>query len=174
MQDVFEILKFSIPALLVFAITYFLMNKFFEREKNLKSEENKIQARKEYIPLRIQAYERATLYLERIDLNNLLMRASKPHYTSRMLYQELMKHIRDEYAHNMVQQIYISQRSWNQLKQAKEETVKIVNMAMNSMKDNATGMDLSKVIFDIVSKLEKIPTDTALEKLRADFQKGIM
>lgn len=173
MNEIIEILKYCIPSVIVFGITYYLMNTFFEREKKLKQEENRAMAQKDYIPLRIQAYERAALYLERIDPNNLIMRIHTPGMTAARLHGELLKAIREEYNHNMVQQIYMSQRSWNQLKQAKEESLKIINMAMQQMNSNSSGMELSSAIFEIVSKLEKLPTEIALEKVKADFQKGM-
>lgn len=174
MNELIEILKYCIPSVIVFAITYYLMNTFFEREKKLKQEENRALARKDYIPLRIQAYERAALYLERIDPNNLIMRLHTPGMSASRLHGELLKVIREEYNHNMVQQIYMTPRAWNQLKQAKEESVKIVNMAMQKMTDHATGMELSTAIFEIVSKLDKLPSEVALEKVKADFQKGMI
>ena len=173
MDELLEILKYCIPSAIVSGVTYFLMRSFFEREKEMKSEEMKILARKDYVPNRIQAYERAVLYLERIDPNNLIMRVHRPGMSAKMLHSELLKAIREEYNHNMVQQVYVSQRSWAQLKQAKEESAKIFNMAMQSMKETSSGMDLSSVIFEIVSKLDKLPTEVALDKLRVDFQKGM-
>lgn len=174
MEELIDLLKYTIPSVVVFAITYYLMNNFFEREKKLKQEENKTLARKDYIPLRIQAYERAALYLERIDPNNLIMRVHTPGMSAKRLHGELLKNIREEYNHNMVQQIYMTQRSWNQLKQAKEESVKIINMAAHKMNEHASGVDLSNAIFEIVANLEKLPSEIALDKVKADFQKGMM
>lgn len=173
MDQLIEILKYCIPSAIVFGITYYMMKAFFDREKEMKSEELKVLARKDYVPNRIQAYERAVLYLERIDANNLIMRVHRPGMTARILHGELLKTIREEYNHNMVQQVYISQGAWDQLKQAKEESAKIINMAMQSMKEGASGMDLSAVIFEIVAKLDKLPTEVALNKIRVDFQKGM-
>lgn len=174
MNELIEILKYCIPSAIVFGVTYYLMKTFFEREKDLKSEENKILARKDYVPNRIQAYERAVLYLERIDPNNLIARVHRPGMSAKMLHGELLKSIREEYNHNMVQQIYISQSGWKQLKQAKEESAKIFNMAMQSMPEGASALELSTSIFEIVSKLEKLPSEIALDKIRVDFQKGMV
>lgn len=171
MNGLIEILKFTIPALIVFGIIYFMLKHFFDREITTRLEEAKAMARKEYAPLRIQAYERAVLYLERIDPNNLIMRLHNPGMSARMLHAELMKSIRDEYSHNMVQQLYVSPVAWKALKQAKEESIKIINMAMNSMNDNATAIDLSTVIFEIMSKLDRIPTERALDFVKKDFQR---
>lgn len=130
MDGLIEILKFTIPALLVFGIIYFMLKHFFDREITTRLEEAKAMTRKEYAPKKIQAYERAVLYLERIDPNNLIMRLHNPDMNARMLHAALMNSIRDEYSHNMVQQLYISPVGWKALKQAKEESIKIINMAM--------------------------------------------
>lgn len=173
MEEIIDLLKYTIPSVVVLAITFYLMKTFFEREKKLKQEENRALARKDYIPLRIKAYERATLYLERIDPNNLIMRVHSPGMSANRLHGELLKAIREEYNHNMAQQIYLSQRSWNQLKRAKEESVKIINMAGQQMSEHSSGVELSSAIFEIVAQLEKLPTEIALEKVRVDFQKGM-
>lgn len=173
MEEIIDLLKYTIPSVVVFAITYYMMKTFFEREKKLKQEENRALARKDYIPLRIQAYERAALYLERIDPNNMIMRIHTPGMSANRLHGELLKNIREEYNHNMVQQIYMSQRSWAQLKMAKEESIKIINMAAQKMQAHSTGVELSSAIFEIVAKLEKLPSEIALDKVKADFQKGM-
>jgi hypothetical protein len=174
MADILEILKFTIPSLLVVGMAYLMMKHFFDREIKTKYDEITAMNRKEYTPMRIQAYERAVLYLERIDPNNLIMRVHAPGMTARALHAELMKAIRDEYTHNMVQQLYITHAGWKALKQAKEESIKIINMAMNSMKENATSIDLSTVIFEIMAKLDRIPTDRAIDIVKRDFQKQML
>lgn len=164
----------TIPALGVFGVVYFLMKQFFHREMKIREEEIRLKSRKDYIPLRIQAYERTVLYLERIDPNNLIMRLHRPGMSAKMLHAEILKSIREEYIHNMAQQLYISEKGWDLVKQAKEETVKIFNMAHNSMEnDIASGVEFSKVVFDIVGRLEHLPTEKAIKYLRKDFQKGM-
>ena len=174
MDNLTLLLFVLLPSLLVFAVVYFLLKQFFVREKKLREDELKLKARKDYIPLRIQAYERTVLYLERIDPNNLIMRIHRPGMSAKMLHGEILKAIREEYIHNMAQQLYISEKGWDLVKQAKEETVKIFNMAHNSMEtDIASGVEFSKVVFDIVGRLEHLPSEQAIKYLRRDFQKGM-
>ncbi len=173
MNELFEILKITIPSLIVFAVTYFLLKQFFLREQQMRAEEIKLLAKKDYFPVRMQAYERTILYLERIDPNNLIFRIHKPGMSAKLLHAELLHVIREEYAHNMSQQIYISNQSWNALKKSKEETVKIINTAISKMKESSNGIELSTTIFEILSQLEKIPTDIASEIIKMEFQKGI-
>lgn len=180
MNEFLEIIKLAIPSILVFGIVYFMLKQFLNRELSINSqqlkiqqEEFKLQAKKDFIPLKNQAYERSILYLERIDPNNLIMRIHKPYMNANQLHSSLLNAIREEYNHNMVQQLYITPKSWDKLKQAKEETVKIVNMAKNEMKEASTGIELSSVIFEILAKLDKIPTTTAIDYIKTEFQKSI-
>ncbi len=180
MNEFLEIVKLAIPSLLVFGVVYFMLKQFLNRELEIKNqqlelqkEEFKQQARKDFIPLKNQAYERAILYVERIDPNNLVIRLHQAGMSSSQLHQLLLRTIREEYNHNMVQQLYVSKQSWDKLKQAKEETVKIINMAQNQMKKDSTGIELGAVIFEIVSKLDHIPTTIAVDYMKTEFQKSI-
>ena len=180
MEEFIEVIKLAIPSLLVFGVVYFMLKQFLNRELGINNQQLKIQeaefrqqAKKDFIPLKNQAYERALLYVERIDPNNLIMRVHKPNMSARQLHSALLNTIREEYNHNMVQQLYITKSSWDKLKQAKEETVKIINMAQNQMKENSTGLELSGIIFEIVSKLDHLPTTTAVDYMKTEFQKSI-
>ena len=171
MEDVIEIVKILIPALVVFFAVFIILKQFFDKEQSIREDELKMKLTKEYVPLRIQAYERTVLYMERIDPNNMIMRLHKPGMSARLLHSEMLKAIREEYVHNMTQQIYISVKAWDGVKTAKEETSKIVNMGMRNLKDTATGIDLSTKIFEIISNLDKTPTEMAIAVLKRDFQK---
>ena len=92
----------------------------------------------------------------------------------KLLHAELLRVIRDEYAHNMSQQVYISNSGWSALKKSREETVQIINMAKSKINENSSAIELSTGIFEILSKMDKIPTDKAAEILKNEFQKGIL
>ncbi len=93
--------------------------------------------------------------------------------SGKLLHAELLRVIREEYAHNMSQQVYISNAGWNALKKSREETVQVINMANGKLKENASALELSTGIFEILSKMDKIPTDKAAEILKNEFQKGL-
>ena len=166
-----EIIKTLLPLLLVLLAIYFILKQFFDRERDIRTDELRFAQKKEYVQLRMQAYERAVLFLERIDPNNLIMRVHRSGMTSNMLHSSLIKVIRDEYSHNMSQQIYISVASWNALKKSKEETVKVINTAQSKMLQDSSGIDLSSAIFEIISKMKKNYTEIASEQLKNEFQR---
>lgn len=172
LEYVLEILKITLPALIVFLTTYFMIKRYFENQERQTFVEGKFNAGEKIWPNRIQAYERLVLYLERINPNNLIMRIHRSGMSASALHSELLKAIRSEYDHNMSQQIYISSESWKLCKAAKDETVQLINFSMEKLtKPGATGADLSKVIFEIYSHMDNEPTFVAAEYLKKELRK---
>ena len=169
-----DVLILLIPLAGMLLITYLLLQHFFN--KQLKESEKEIinQKAKSYLPLKIQAYERAILFLERIDPNNLIIRIHKPTMNASKLHLEILKQIREEYNHNMSQQIYISPKSWAELIKGKEETIQIANTAFGQLKNDANAIELSTKIFEITAKLPHNPAAQARKLIIREFQKGVL
>ena len=90
------------------------------------------------------------------------------------LHLEILKQIREEYNHNMSQQIYISPKSWAELIKGKEETVQIANTALGQLKDDANAVALSTKIFEIISKLPHNPAANARKIIINEFQRTVL
>jgi hypothetical protein len=172
LKDIMEIIKIVIPSIVVFVTAFYIMKKFFENEDKKRQVESKMQNHNLITPIRLQAYERMILFLERISPESLVMRVHKQGMNGRKLQQELLQNIRTEFEHNIAQQIYVSNSGWELVKRAKEETIKIVNIASSKINDSSSSIDLSKAIFDIVSGLEKIPTQIAIEYLKKEIRQS--
>lgn len=171
-EHILDILKFTIPGLIVFLTTYYLVKRYFESQEKQSFAEQKFDAAEKIWPNRIQAYERLVLFLERMNPNNLIMRVHRPGMNAKSLHSELLKAIRDEYEHNMSQQIYVSSESWNLCKIAKDETIQLINFSMGKLtKSSPSGSDLSRVIFEIYGHLDTEPTLVASEYLKKDLRK---
>src|SRR6188768_1546334 len=106
-KELTDILFYFVPALLVFGTAFFLLKRFFDSQYRLKLIEAKLQSQKDIIPLRLQAFERLIVFLERISLNNLIGRVYQPGLTVREFHLELLSNIRAEFEHNVSQQIYV-------------------------------------------------------------------
>jgi hypothetical protein len=165
-----EILILSIPLAGMLFITYLMLQHFHNKSTAENDLRNDFEKNKTYFPLKIQAYERIILFLERIDPSNMMIRAHKSGMNATSLHRELLKIIRDEYTHNMSQQIYIQPNSWKILLNAKQETIQIINMAINELEDNSSGLDLSAKIFESIAKLTASPTENARNKIVKEFQ----
>jgi hypothetical protein len=126
---------------------------------------------KDFLPIQTQAYERLILFLERIHPERLVFRVNKPGMSARLMQAEILKLIREEFDHNLAQQLYISNDAWNAVKAAREETFKILNHAAEKTDSNASSFDFSTAIIETVDKLEKIPTEVAVNILKAEFRR---
>ncbi len=164
-----EILKYTIPALVVFGVTYSTLRMYLQKEYRIKQIELKMAGIREARPVRFQAYERIALLLERIALNNILHRVRKADMTVRDFQLALLSNIRSEFDHNVTQQVYVSLELWNTVKAAKEEVVSIVNRVASELPPNAPGIELSKRIFaHLIDSENRTPTQRALDALKRE------
>ena len=168
MEDILDIFKYVLPSVVTFLAAYFIIKAFLDREYKNKMMDLRMQNQQTITPIRLQAYERMVLFLERISITQLVSRVHKSGMSARLLQSELVKTIRNEYDHNLSQQVYITQQTWNSIKTAKEETIRAINIASTKVSDDAAGLDLVHVLFDLVTKVEKLPTDIALEQLKLE------
>jgi hypothetical protein len=82
---------------------------------------------------------------------------------AKSLQLEMIKTIRAEFDHNIAQQLYVSNKAWDAVKTSKEETIKAINIAASRVDDHAESMQLINVLFEIITRLEKMPTEVAVE-----------
>lgn len=170
METAFEILKYILPSLIMFGALYFVMNRFLDTEHRKQLSVLKKESISITTPLRLQAYERFVLFLERIVVDKLILRVNRPGMDANFLKAALLKTVEEEFSHNLTQQLYISAATWETIKQAKEETIKIINVAGAKLPSNAKGADLAKNIFEIVTSLEKQPAHFAILTLKKEIR----
>ena len=106
-------------------IYYLLTKRFFDNQQKTQMLQMRIDEHREAVklvtPIRLQAYERMALYLERISPDSLVLRCYQPGMSTHLLQGVMTKTIRDEWEHNLSQQVYISSEAWNRIRQAKDE-----------------------------------------------------
>lgn len=167
-QGLIDFLVYLAPSLLVFFTTWFLVKKFLGRESALKMLELNSARQKELMPLRLQAYERLTLYLERISPNVMLLNQYESGLSVREFRERLLDMVRVEFEHNYAQQIYVSTALWTVIRNAKEEVVREINSAAASLDPSEPAHHLSKRLFDILLEKEEFPTQRALNILKSE------
>jgi len=168
MEIIIEFGKLLIPALLVLYAMYLTVKNVLEKEIVSKEVDLKIKNYEIILPLRLQAYERLTLLLERISPNHILVRLSNPNYSAVEFQRLLVKEIRDEFNHNLSQQIYIGEESWTLVNKAVEDTISVINRSGSSLKDDAKAMDLTKAIFGEILQNESDSISLALSQLKKE------
>src|SRR5690606_18732338 len=95
------------------------------------------------LPLRLQAYERLTLFIERINPTNMLVRVHVSGTTVRELQQFLVDEIRTEHQHNITQQLYVSAQAWAVVSRIKEDSIGMINSAASGLSPEASSVELS-------------------------------
>lgn len=169
-MEILEILKYILPSLVVFITVFVLVKKFLQAEERRKMLEIRASMQKELLPLKLQAYERLTIFLERISPASLILRTHKQGMSARYLQNELVNAIKSEYEHNLSQQVYVSNTCWEVVKNAKDEMIKFVLTAGARLDDSAGGVDFSKLLLEIAGSVDKLPTQIALDVLKAELR----
>ena len=152
----------------------FVVILILKKHTSIAEMSNSISLKKErqqhFLPLRVDSYQRMILFMERISPNSLIMRTFNNEKPAKIFQTELLETIRQEYEHNVAQQLFISPKSWKLIRESKEEIVKIINLAASQVDENATSLDLSSKIFEITSQLKNIPTEITNEILINELQ----
>ncbi len=168
MNTVLEILKYTIPGLLVFATAYFLLKTYLDKQHQLKLLELQKDNKKTATPLKLQAYERLTLLCERSSLQNLSLRLKAKEGTVASLRMAMLIALQQEYEHNLTQQIYISEQLWEILKLAREETVNIIEALAEPLDPQAPAEELAQRLIAFSQQSDKQPMDTALQAIKRE------
>lgn len=170
METLLEFGKILIPAALVLYAVYLTVRTFVVKELELKKLEIRTRSIETILPARLQAYERMTLFLERMAPQNLLIRLNNPGFSARDFQKVLLDEIRNEYNHNVSQQVYMSEEVWNQIRNAKEDLIIMINEAATSLPAEATSIDLSKKIFETIMEKKVDLIGMSLSELRREIQ----
>jgi len=135
--------------------------------RNGSKYELKVQALKIIMPLKVQAYERFLLYLERVQLPQLVKRVYMPGMEKGAFHLQLLQNVREEFEHNLAQQLYVSDSTWNAVFNAKEELVNQINTTFEQLKDEE---DVSIIAQSLVA-LPNPVVEQAISVLKHDFER---
>lgn len=152
-------------------VMYLLVKRYFDNEQKERLLQMKIDERRETLkvvtPIRLQAYERMALFLERISPDSLVLRCYQPGMDLKLLQGVMTKNIRDEWEHNLSQQVYLAPGTWARIREAKDEMVNLVNSSAVTLTDTDDPTRLAATIF--ASAAKHLPTDKALEELHKEI-----
>ncbi|WP_192821687.1 hypothetical protein [Rufibacter sp. LB8] len=163
------VLLSAVPALLVAGGMYLLVQKYLDRDYRKRLLDIRLKNSEIILPIRLQAYERIILFLERITPSNLMIRVSPSGVTALEFQAQLLQEIRAEYTHNLSQQLYMSEVAWQQVKKAKEEVVTLINQSYQALEDKTKGTELAKRVLEHVMHQQVDPTAPALQFLKREL-----
>ncbi|MFY7840264.1 MAG: hypothetical protein ACOVP7_08300 [Lacibacter sp.] len=128
----------------------------------------------EMLRLQLQAYERMTILCERIGLNNLLGRLPVNQLSATELQNLMLQSIKTEFEYNISQQLYVSQATWDGVKNLKEQNMFIINELASTLPQNATGNELSKKIVELLSHEDHVSLQNIVSTLINHEAKQLM
>ena len=170
MEYITDLLQILVPGLLVLYAVFMVVKSFLQKEYDKRLIDIKIKNNETVLPLRLQAYERVCLLLERITPNNLLVRLNDPAYNAKEFQQVLLKEIREEMNHNLSQQVYMTDETWESVKMAVEEVSLLINNASEGLTEENSSIDLAKVTFENMIKDDKDPVKDALRLVKNEIR----
>jgi len=168
MLALIELFKYTVPSLVVLAAAYFLLKMFLDKEAAKNQVQMRLDVQKITLPVRMQAYERLVLLLERIEPAGLLVRTNLPGMNASQLQSALVQSVRSEFEHNLSQQLYVSSKAWEMVRNAREEAIKRINTAAMKLPGDATSADLASLILINDIDAEQSVVKGALDVLKAE------
>ncbi|MBR9846877.1 MAG: hypothetical protein GYB35_12585 [Algicola sp.] len=164
--DILGLLLYCIPAIITGAIAFLFFREHVENENNRRNFLIQKDLQKDALPMRLQAYERMSLFLERIKPSKLILRV-KPTSSNKADYEALLiANIEQEFDHNLAQQIYVTDKCWSITSTAKNATIQIIRKATLSDKVDSADKLREVILNDMLDK--RSPSDAALSFIKEE------
>ena len=165
-QQLVNLLMFIIPSLITGAVAYLFFREHVENEAKRRDFLIQKDLQKDALPMRLQAYERLSLFLERIKPTKLLIRVN-PTSSNKENYESLLiANIEQEFDHNLAQQIYVTDQCWSITSTAKNATIQMIRKATLSDKVNSADKLRETLLTDMIDK--RAPSDAALSFIKEE------
>ena len=166
LDDILGLLFYCIPAIITGVIAYLFFREHVENENNRRNFLIQKDLQKDALPIRLQAYERMSLFLERIKPSKLLLRV-KPTSTNKEDYESLLiANIEQEFDHNLAQQIYVTDKCWSITSTAKNATIQMIRKATLSDKVDSADKLREVILSDMMDR--RSPSDAALSFIKEE------
>jgi hypothetical protein len=168
-ETILEILKYTIPATVVLIACTIIVRRFVVSETERKRLALFSEGMQTTLRLRLQAYERLAIYMERIHPRVLIPRVYVTGMTTRDLQFELINAIKEEYEHNLSQQVYVSNQVWKTIQGVKEQEMAMINQVASTLDPESSAKEFhQRMIEFIVSNENDLPTEVALDVINSE------
>ena len=124
--------------------------------------------------LKLQAYERLILLADRISIPNLVGRSNQPGLNAGEMQSLLTQTLRQEFDHNITQQIYVSPEAWDAVRNLREQNLLIINQIASFLPAEATGQDLNKSLLELIMQNPKVTLHNVVADALAFEAKKVM
>lgn len=165
-----EIVKITIPALVVFWTIKTIMTEYLERQYRIRQLELNKEQRQITLPLRLQAYERLSLFCERITIPNLILRIRTKEMTNAELRMAIVLTVQQEYEHNVAQQIYVSDELWRIIQFSRDEAIRVVTGIAETVQPNENSKGLADALFKYIDESDANIVSITQSAIRKEIQ----
>ncbi len=172
MDVLIEFGKILLPAGLVLYAMYLTMKSILQKEVEKRVMDYKIENSKIVMPIRLQAFERICLFLERIMPNNLVLRLNQTNLSAKQFRLILLNEIREEFNHNLSQQVYLSDRAWGMIKNSVEDVIALINTCSEKLDKEAKSVELAKEVFNEIERRGTDPVSGTLSLVKAEIREA--
>jgi len=168
MNEFLEITKYLVPLIVLLIAVLLILKHFSDKEKH-KNKFETIQANNKLItPIRLQAYERIVLLLERIKPDAMALRLQKSNLTAIQMQILMLGTVRKEFNHNLSQQLYITNESWQAVVNAKEQISRLINLTGSQMEKSAGSNEFTRALIETYNDFEKKPIENSLAIIKRE------
>lgn len=166
----YELLKLIIPQIGILVLVYMFLTHWLQRDRILQAKKRKDDFNLHILPNQIHAFERMVLFMERISPSSIVPRLNQPNLSAQEFQFLLTQDISNEYQHNLSQQLYIPNQTWNMITLAKDQIIQEIIQATQSLPAQATAKDLAvKLLSDTAMQKGKLSTSSVIEALKKDL-----
>lgn len=168
MEVFLEILKLTIPAFSVVAVVYIMMRQYFESEHKRAMMDIRSKQQSTTLPIRLGAYERLSMFCERISIPALIMRLRTEGTTAAQLRLALLLAIQQEFEHNITQQVYVSENLWKIIEFARDDIQNTINYVYQNVDPDTDSKEYAQALFEYLESKEILPLHTAQQAIKKE------
>ncbi|MBN2806794.1 MAG: hypothetical protein JXR22_09050 [Prolixibacteraceae bacterium] len=150
------------PLIVIFLFVYYMLKSFFDQFEKQRKQEIRVKFSEETLPLRLQAYERLVLFLERIKPESLILRTAQTGMTTAGLQRAMSENIREEFEHNLSQQIYITAEAWAMVVAARQSMIQLISSMADDIQPEAPYMEYATELLGEFAQSDDDPIRTAI------------
>jgi hypothetical protein len=168
MNELYEVAKYLVPLIVLLICVLLILRHFSEKEKT-KQKYDLIRGNNKLItPIRLQAYERIILFLERIKPDSMALRIQKPSFTAVQIQILMLETVRKEFNHNLSQQVYLTQETWAAIVNSKEQVIRLINLTGTTMEKDGKSNDFVRTLIEMYNDLEIKPIENTIRVVKKE------
>jgi hypothetical protein len=169
MEIISDLIKILLPASLVLLGIYLTIESVLKKQFEKNVLEIRAKNTEIILPVRLQAYERMALFLERISPHNLIIRINQPNMTAGEMQAIMLHEIREELNHNLSQQIYMTEVVWTLIRNATEDITSTINTCAQQIESDKPSIELARKIFEVQMNKEGDLIQKAMSELKSEI-----